>query len=69
MNHKNDRIIAFAAYEDQSIGIVNITSYLKIKGTAENIERLIAFALQSGMDVDGLTESEHENLLALEIEL
>ena len=69
MNQKNDRIIAFTAYENQSIGIVNITSYLKIKGTAENIERLIAFALQSGIDVDGLTESERETLLALEIEL
>ena len=33
-----------------------------------DIERLIAFALQSGIDVDGLTDGEREVLLNLEID-
>jgi hypothetical protein len=62
-------IIGFKCYEDVDVGISNPESCKRLEGSPEDIERIIAFALQGGVEVFGLSENERQKYLKLEIDI
>jgi hypothetical protein len=58
----------FEVFETIGIGIPNPRSVTRITGPPEKMERLIAFLLQSGEEVSGITEEERQRYLAMEID-
>jgi hypothetical protein len=55
--------ISFEAYENIGIGITNPRSVTKFTGPPEDLEKLIAVWIQSGYEVDGITEEEKQKYL------
>jgi hypothetical protein len=60
---------AFVAHEELDIGITNPGQVVRLRGSPENIERLVAFALQSGEEVYGLSDEERARFLAMDLEV
>jgi hypothetical protein len=61
--------ISFEAYEDIGIGITNPRNVTKVSGSPEDLERFLAFAIQSGLEVSGLTEEERQKYLKFEVDI
>jgi hypothetical protein len=53
-------IVGFEVYEKVAFGITNPGNVTRITGTPEDMERLIAFCIQSGLEVAGITEEEKD---------
>lgn len=61
--------VGFEVYEDIGIGIPNPRTVTKVTGSPEDLERFIAFCVQSGYEVHGLTEEEKEKYLKFEVDI
>ncbi len=60
---------SFEIYENIGIGIPNPKTVAKVTGSPEDLERLLAFSLQSGLEVHGLTEEEKQKYLNLDVDI
>lgn len=60
---------SFEAFEEIGIGVVNPKPVYRWTGPPEELERLLAFMLQSGYEVDGLTEEEKAKYLKIEVDI
>jgi hypothetical protein len=61
------KIVSFVCCEDVGIGISNPGTVTRISGSVEDMERLIAYALQSGIEVSGLLSGECEKYLSMDL--
>lgn len=61
-------MVGFVAYEDIAIGVPNPMVVIKT-GSPEGLERLLAFALQSGLEVEGITEEERKKYLEMDFDI
>lgn len=60
---------SFEISETIGIGIINPGQVIKISGSPENLERFLAFAIQSGLEVQGLTEEEMQKYIKFELDI
>ena len=63
------KTVGFEIYENIGIGIPNPEPITKITGSPEDLERLIAFCVQSGYEVQDLSEEEKEKYLNFEVDI
>lgn len=62
-----NHVRAFICYEDVGISIPNPKTVTRISGSAEDMGRLIAYAIQSGIEVSGLLPGEYEKYIAMDL--
>lgn len=62
-----DRVYSFACYEEIGISIPNPKSLTRLSGPAEVMERIIAFALQNGIEVVDLQPGEYDKYIAMDL--
>ena len=58
---------AFSCFETVSIGIFNPRTIVRFTGPPDQLEMLIAFAVQTEMEVNGLTDEERDKYLKMDL--
>lgn len=66
---KMKSIKAFEVYETVAISITNPGHVARIKGSPDKLERLLAFAIQSGQEVVGISEEERQKYLKMDLDI